>query len=80
MVEKAGPWIDYLSRCQYLLQQGLFVADILYFEGENAPVDAPVLAALDPAPPPGHDWDSADAVAILTRMSIQNGRIVLPMA
>jgi hypothetical protein len=76
--EKAGPWIDYLSRCQYLLQQGLFVADILYFEGEDAPVDAPVLAALDPAPPPGHDWDSADAVAILTRLRIENGRIVLP--
>jgi len=76
--ERAGEWIRYLSRCQYLLQQGLFVADIVYFEGENAPVEAPTLAVLEPAPPQGHDWDAIDAGAILTRARIDNGRIVLP--
>jgi len=34
---KAKPWIDYLARCSYMLQQGLFVADICYFYGENGP-------------------------------------------
>ena len=24
-------WLDYIARCQYLLQQGLFVADLAYF-------------------------------------------------
>jgi hypothetical protein len=76
--ERAGEWIRYLSRCQYLLQQGLLVADLVYFEGENAPVEAPTLAVLEPAPPQGYDWDAIDAGAILTRARIDNGRIVLP--
>jgi len=37
-----------------LLQQGLFVADLVYFEGENAPVEAPTLPACSiPLRPPG---------------------------
>ncbi len=28
-------WIDYLSRCQYLLQQGKFVADVCYLLGDG---------------------------------------------
>jgi len=76
--EQAGEWIRYLSRCQYLLQQGLFVADLLYFEGENAPVESTGLASLNPAPPQGYDWDTIDAEAFLKRARVENGRIVLP--
>ena len=32
----AKPWIDYLARCSYLLQQGRFVADVAYFYGQEA--------------------------------------------
>lgn len=32
----ASPYFDYLARCQYLLQQGNFVGDILAFIGEGA--------------------------------------------
>ena len=32
----AAPYFDYLGRCQYLLQQGDFVGDILAFIGEDA--------------------------------------------
>jgi hypothetical protein len=71
-------WLQYAARCQYLLRQGLFVADLLYFQGENAPMPAPALGDLDPAPPPGYDWDTVDAETILKRIKIQNGRIVLP--
>src|SRR5439155_16946481 len=35
--EHGAAWITYLSRCQYLLQRGLFVADICYYYGEGAP-------------------------------------------
>jgi len=31
--EQAGPWVDYISRSSYLLQQGHFGADIVYFYG-----------------------------------------------
>ena len=33
--EQAKPWMDYLARSCYLLQQGKFVADVLYLYGEN---------------------------------------------
>ena len=38
-----GPaWVQYLARCQSLLQQGTFVADVCYFAGEVAPNGAPL--------------------------------------
>jgi len=33
--EPARAWMDYLNRCQTLLQEGLFVADLAYFTGDN---------------------------------------------
>ncbi len=39
--EQSRPWHEYLARCQYLLRQGLFVADICYLEPENAPQALP---------------------------------------
>ena len=35
--ELAGPWHEYLARCQYLLRQGPFVADICYLQPEGSP-------------------------------------------
>ncbi len=35
--ELAGPWHEYLARCQYLLRQGPFVADICYLQPEASP-------------------------------------------
>jgi hypothetical protein len=34
---QAGPMIEYMSRCCYLLQQGLFVADACFYYGDQAP-------------------------------------------
>lgn len=68
-------WMRYLARCQYLLQQGLFVADALYFVGENEPVG---LRTGTPSLPPGYDYDGANRDVLLNRMSVRNGRIVLP--
>jgi hypothetical protein len=76
--EKSGAWLQYVARAQNMLRQGLFVGDLLYFTGEDSPVVAPGLAALNPPPPPGYDWDTIDAGAIQTRVKIQNGRVVLP--
>ena len=76
--EQGRAWIQYLTRCQYLLQKGLSVADLLYFEGENAPVEAPAPATLTPPPPTGYDWDLIDSGALLERARAADGRIVLP--
>ena len=75
--EPGKAWISYLSRCEYLLQQGLFVGDLCYFYGEGAPRNLDP-ARLDPAPPKGYDYDGCNADVIMTRMSVKDGRIVLP--
>jgi hypothetical protein len=71
-------WIRYVTRCQYLLQSGLFAADLCYVVPEGAPSGLPSRGGLRPVPPAGYDYDGCTAEAVLTRMSVQDGRIVLP--
>jgi hypothetical protein len=74
--DQVKPWHEYLSRCQYLLQQGLFVADICYLAPEESPQRW--------QPPdkskerPGYNFDGCPAEVVLTRMGVKDGRIVLP--
>jgi hypothetical protein len=72
--EQGRAWLQYVTRCQYLLQQGHFVADAAYFDGESAPVELP---AADPPLPPGYDYDGINA-GVLLRATVSNGRLVLP--
>lgn len=71
--EKSKPWHDYLTRCQYLLQQGQPVVDVLYLAPEGAPSNFM---------PPGsaihgdYRADSCPPEALLTRASVKGGRIV----
>lgn len=75
----AKAWMRYLSRTQFLLQQGWFVADLLYFAGEEPGTFTKVNANdLDPIPPIGHDYDLINTETLLKRAKIQNGDIVLP--
>jgi hypothetical protein len=76
--EQSKPWHEYLARCQYLLQSGLFVADICYLTQEGAYMEAPSRASLQPAVPAGYDYDMAAPEVVLTRMSVEDGRLVLP--
>jgi hypothetical protein len=68
-------WIKYISRCQYLLQQGRTVADAAYFDGQSVPV---VMRAGNPPLPAGYDYDSLDAEVLRHATTAKNGRIVLP--
>jgi len=77
--EKSSGWLKgYVARAQSLLRQGVFVADLLYFTGEDSPQVSPTREQLEPPPPAGYDWDTIDAEAILTRVKIEDGRIALP--
>ena len=73
----ARPFIDYLSRCCYMLRKGLFVADVCYYYGDQAPnfVSA---KGVDYFPGRGYDYDVTNSDVILNRMTVKNGRIVLP--
>lgn len=78
--EQAKGWVSYLTRSSYMLQQGLFVGDLAYFIGEGAPATAFLgeKTLPSPAPPAGYGWDYFNAEALLTRMSVRDGRVVLP--
>lgn len=68
-------WMNYLTRCQYMLQQGKFKADILVFEGEQGPNDLPLMKGTKV--PVGYDYDGVDD-EVLLKAQVKNGRIMLP--
>ncbi|MCO5296265.1 MAG: hypothetical protein M9921_05345 [Fimbriimonadaceae bacterium] len=76
--DEASAWLRYVARCQFLLQQGRFVADAAYFVGEGAPNDLPSRSQLQPAIPAGYDYDGIDATLLLGQAGVRNGRIILP--
>ncbi len=76
--EKSKPVFDYINRCQFMLQRGLFVADVCYYYGDHVPNFAQ-LKSSDPAGIlPGFDYDVITEEALLTRATVSEGRIVLP--
>jgi len=77
--KKGKSWLSYLTRCQSMLQQGSFVADLVYFTGEDANMFTKVTPdELNPTPPQGYDYDLINAETILKYGKIVNNRIVLP--
>jgi hypothetical protein len=75
--EIAKPWMTYLARSSYLLQQGKFVADILYFYGEDSNVTA-LFGAKQPDIPAGYNFDYINADAIVHRLAVTAGRLTTP--
>ena len=73
--EMSGPWHQYLARCQFLLRQGKYVADLLYLRPET-----PDQTYFNPVPPPpaGYRFDEISAEALLRRVSVKKGKLVLP--
>jgi hypothetical protein len=70
--EQTPDWHRYLARCQFLLRQGLFVADICYLQPERPPL------SFEAHPHRGYDYDECGADVVLNRMSVKNGLITLP--
>ena len=75
--KQARVWTDYLARCQYLLTQGLFVADVLYFNGEQIP-NFVARKHVNPELGFGYDYDVANAEVVLTRLTVKDGYLTLP--
>ena len=70
--EQAKPWIDYLSRASFLLQQGRAANDIAVFYGEAGPIVAPYRDSL-PAVPDGYRYDYVNADVILNKLTVRDG-------
>ncbi|KIA86520.1 glycosyl hydrolase [Flavobacterium sp. AED] len=75
--EQATAWTDYLSRSSYLLQQGKFVADVIYYYGEDNNITS-LFGKKQPNIPAGYNYDFVNADALLNLLSVKNGQIVTP--
>lgn len=67
---------DYLARCSFMLQQGKFVADALFYHGDNVG-HGEQRKKIPPTLGEGYDHDNCNSEVLLTRASVQDGRIVL---
>lgn len=76
--EQSRAWHEYLTRCQFLLQQGLFAGDLCYLSPEGAYATPPPRRSMNPPVPAGYDYDLAPPEVVLERMSVQARRLVLP--
>lgn len=76
--EQSRAWMRYLHRCQFLLQQGLFVADVAYFYGEGSPNTINTYFGREPSLPDGYKFDALNADVLLNRVRVEAGRLVLP--
>ena len=72
--ENAHIWIDYLGRTSYMLQQGKFVADILYFYGEDSNLTA-IFSNSAPSLPAGYNFDYINADGLIHEIRAANGAL-----
>jgi hypothetical protein len=72
--EQAGPWIDYLARSSYLLQQGRFAADVIYYYGEDSNLTS-IFHEKAPDVPAGYGFDYVNADALIHELNAADGRI-----
>ena len=75
--EPGKAWMEYLARCQYMLQEGTFQADLCYYAGENAPQTFSNREDMKPVPPDGYDYDTCSRQTLM-KLTVKNGRLILP--
>ena len=69
-----GMFVDYLKRCNIILQRGDYVADVAYFIGEDAPK---MTGAIDPPLPKGYSFDYINGEVLLKYASVHDGYLTL---
>lgn len=72
--EQANAWVTYLARSSYMLQQGHFAADVIYFYGEDSNLTA-IFNDKAPDMPPGHGFDYINADGLIHELSASEGKI-----
>ena len=75
--KQSGAFIDYMHRTQSVVQEGKFVADVLYYYGDHVP-NVFSYKHSDPAGVmPGFDYDVADETVLL-QLTMKEGKILVP--
>jgi len=75
--EESDVFMDYINRIQFIVQQGRFVADVLYYYGDHVPNIAVNKGFNQAGSLPGYDYDVTNE-DILLRLAVSDGRIVVP--
>lgn len=65
----------YLKRVNFMLQQGVNIADVAYFIGEDTPK---MTGINEPELPTGYQFDYINAEVIKTRLSVRDNMLTLP--
>ncbi len=68
-------FLNYIKRCNYMLRQGLNIADVAYFIGEDVPK---MTGVQEPALPTGYQFDYINAEVIVRDAFVKDGLITLP--
>ncbi len=75
--DQSGAFIDYMHRTQSIVQNGKFVADVLYYYGDHVPNVFPFKHSDPAGVMPGFDYDVTDETIFL-QLKIKDGKIVVP--
>ena len=79
---QSKPWHKYLARCQEMLREGQFVADICFVTPEGAPYrfTPPIPASVRGFVPcrPSYDFDGCPPELVVDQMEVDGGDVVLP--
>jgi hypothetical protein len=74
--EMARPWVDYMARNAYMLQQGRFNADVAYFYGEEAPLTGLYGDKAVPDAPKHYGYDFVNPDVVNNLLSVEGGDLV----
>jgi hypothetical protein len=74
--EMAKPWVDYMSRSAFMLQQGRYFADVAYFFGEEAPLTGLYLDHQPADAPKAYGYDFLNPDALQNHVRVEGGRLV----
>lgn len=75
---QARPWVDYLARNAYMLQQGRFQADVAYFYGEESPLTGLYGDTVVADAPEHYGYDFVNADIVLNLLTVKDGWLTTP--
>jgi hypothetical protein len=75
--KQAPAFLTWNSRLSFMLSQGLFVGDVCFYYGDNAPNQVPLKHVYEGLGE-GYEYDVCNTEVILERMTTRDGKIYLP--
>ncbi|MDF1570535.1 MAG: glycosyl hydrolase [Bacteroidales bacterium] len=75
--DHSDPFMDYINRVQSVLQQGKFVADVLFYYGDHVPNIAVYKGFNRAGALPGYDYDVTNE-EVLLQLVVEDGMVVVP--